>query len=199
MVAVPRSRQMWVRFDLQTRPEGDSAFQSVTTRDNGWIKSNAGVDEFIWHKLFQGLGAPGDYRARVRFRWLDADGKIIDSATRRTALCSQPDMRPNLELISLTAESTGDPGQLRYVLGTRNSGKGDSAAFDISFSVGGGSRPLVSVSGLAAGRSLTIAFVGDRCRPGEAVRLEADPADRIAEVDEADNVLSTTCPQPGRS
>ncbi|UGS35043.1 CARDB domain-containing protein [Capillimicrobium parvum] len=198
MTAVPRSQQMWVRFDLQARLSGDSGYQNVSTRDNGWIKSNAGVDEFIWHKLFQGLSAPGDYRARVRFRWLDADGKVVDSASRRTAVCSQPDMRPNLELTSLTAESTGDAGQLRYVLGLRNTGKGDSAAFDISFSVGGAPRPLVSVSGLPAGRSQTVAFVGDRCRPGEPVRLEADPSDRIAEVDEADNVLSTTCPAPVR-
>lgn len=199
MTAVPGTRQMWVRFDLQAKLAGDTSWQTVSTRDNGWIKSNAGVDEFIWHKLFQGLSAPGDYRARVRFRWYDADGKILDSASRRTPVCTQPDMRPNLVLGSLSAESTSDAGQLRYVLAMRNTGKGDSAAFDISFSVGGDPRPVVSVPGLPAGRSQTISFVGDRCRPGDALRLEADPADRIAEVDEADNVLSTTCPPPPRS
>jgi hypothetical protein len=198
MSALPRTQLMWVRFDLQARMPGETRYRTVSTKDNGWIKSNAGVDEFIWHKLFQGLSAPGDYRARVRFRWLDAGGKVVDSASRRTAVCSQPDMRPNLELTSLTAESTGDAGQLRYVLGLRNTGKGDAAAFDISFSVGGEPRPLVSFGGLPAGRSQTVAFAGDRCRPGEAVRLEVDPADRIAEVDEADNVLSTTCPAPVR-
>jgi hypothetical protein len=195
MDAVPRTARVAVRFDLQLRAPGSSRYQTVDGATSGWVRSDSKlpVDLFVWSQTFTPLREPGDYRARVRFRWYDGSGRTIGTATRRTPVCSQPDARPNLMLTSLEAEP-GDDGRWRYLLGVRNTGRSDSPPFDISFSVGGEGRPLVTATGVPAGRSVMLSFAGDRCRPGEAVRLEADPADRIAEVDEADNVLSTTCP-----
>jgi hypothetical protein len=199
MDAVAGTARVAVRFDLLLRAPGSSSYQAVDGATSGWVRSDPKlpVDIFVWRQAFTPLREPGDYRARVRFRWYDASGKTIDSATRRTPACSQPDARPNLVLTSLDAEPADD-GRWRYLLGVRNTGRSDSPPFDISFSVGGEVRPLVTATGVPAGRSVMLSFAGDRCRPGDAVRLEADPADRIAEVDEADNVLSTTCPSPNR-
>jgi hypothetical protein len=199
MDAVPRTARVAVRFDLLLRMPGSSSYQVVDGATSGWVRSDPKlpVDIFVWRQAFTPLRDPGDYRARVRFRWYDSAGRKIDSATRRTPACSQPDARPNLVLTSLDTEPAED-GRWRYLLGVRNTGRSDAPPFDISFSVGGEGRPLVTAAGVPAGRAVTLSFVGDRCRAGDAVRLEADPADRIAEVDEADNVLSTTCPGVNR-
>ncbi|MEZ5120529.1 MAG: CARDB domain-containing protein [Solirubrobacterales bacterium] len=200
MAAVPGTVRVAVRFDLQLRAPGSSIYQMVDGATSGWVRSDPKlpVDLFVWRQAFTPLREPGDYRARVRFRWLDANGKTIAGTTRRTPVCSQPDTRPNLKLTSFTAEPASADGQWRYLLGVRNTGRSDAPPFDISFSVGGEPRPLIMAAGIPAGRAVTLSFTGDRCRPGDAVRVEADPADRIGEVDEADNVLSTTCPAPSQ-
>jgi subtilase family serine protease len=33
-----------------------------------------------------------------------------------------------------------------------------------------------------------------RCAPGDVLRFEVDPDDRVAEEDERDNVLTVACP-----
>lgn len=197
MVALPSTDRMLVRFDLQVREPGAADWSPVSTEPNGWIKSAPGVSQLIWHKRFEALGGPAVYRARVRFRWYDASGALIDDAERRTPICAQPDPRPNLELGTLTVQpaGSGQPGQLRYAIPVRNTGRGDAGAFDVAFTLVGEPKPLIaSVSGLAAGDSQSIAVVAPRCQPGEQLRVEVDPGNRVDEAGERDNVLTIACP-----
>jgi subtilase family serine protease len=52
----------------------------------------------------------------------------------------------------------------------------------------------VTVAGLAAGAAQAVTFMAPRCAPGDVLRFEVDPDDRVAEEDERDNVLTVACP-----
>jgi len=52
----------------------------------------------------------------------------------------------------------------------------------------------VTVTGLAAGASQLVTFTAPRCAPGDVLRFEADPDNRVAETNERDNVLTFPCP-----
>jgi hypothetical protein len=194
MDAVDDTSRMGMRFDLQVRRPGDDAFRAVASEPNGWIRSAADVDQLIWHKRFEALAGPGDYRARVRFRWYDASGAVIAVAERRTVLCTQPDLRPDLELGGLTTQPAAQPGLARYSVPVRNAGRGDAGPFDVVLTLAGVPRPAYAVAGLRAGESQSAVFLAPPCQPGDQLRVELDPDDRIAEVDERDNALTVACP-----
>jgi hypothetical protein len=194
MQALPASDRLLMRFDLQVREPGDTDWSPVSTEPNGWIRSAPGVSQLIWHKRFEALTGPASYRARVRYRWYDADGELIASDERRTPICAQPDLRPDLELGILTA-TTASPGLVRYAVPVRNAGKGDAGPFDVVFRMPGRSPAIASVSGLPSGSSQSITWLAPPCATGDQLRVVVDPDDTVDEADERDNTLTVACPQ----
>src|SRR3954451_12206295 len=97
MPALAGTRRMWIRFDLLQRMAGEAEFTPVALPAWGrWERSQPGRAGFIYTKRVRALRAPGAYRARVRFRWYEADGRLQRRAARVTATCRQPDPRPDL-------------------------------------------------------------------------------------------------------
>jgi hypothetical protein len=199
MQALPASDRLLMRFDLQVREPGVDDWTAVSTEPNGWIKSAPGVSQLIWHKRFDGLTGPASYRARVRYRWYDANGDLIASDERRTPLCVQPDLRASLTLGTLTSVVAGasQPGLLRYTLPVRNVGKTDAGPFDVTFRLPGSAPQRAAVSGLPAGASQSISFLGPPCATGDQLRVVLDPDDIVDEADERDNTVAVPCPPVG--
>jgi hypothetical protein len=135
------------------------------------------------------LAFPAAFRAVVSFRWFDAKGKQIDAARRTSPTCRQPDQRPDLH-VKRVVFPTGK-GPTKVVV--RNSGRGDAAAFAVNAS----RSDLVkgtTVAGLPAGEQVTVGIPLGRCTPGEPVTITLDPAGVVDEADEADNVMTVSCP-----
>lgn len=194
MRSVPGSDRMSIRFDLYARAPGEDRF-TRSAAPSAWIKSLPGTARFIWHKRFEELTGPADYRVVVRFRWYDASGALLARARRTTAACSQPDLRPNLTLGAPTVLADPQPGLRRYAIPVLNAGRGDAGPFDVALWIGAAPEPsLVAVSALAAADVQTVTFVAPPCAPGDTLRFEADPGVRVAEADERDNVLRVVCP-----
>ncbi len=55
-----------------------------------WHSSAAGVKIFAHIQQVTNLSAPASTAARVRFRWLNAKGRLIKTQELRTARCEQP-------------------------------------------------------------------------------------------------------------
>src|SRR3712207_215554 len=91
MSSAKGSRRMQVRFDLQERTESGRYIRVAAPGLGVWRSSASGVDIFRYRKQVTNLAAGTDYRALVRFRWLNAAGKTVAKATRRTSTCRQPD------------------------------------------------------------------------------------------------------------
>jgi hypothetical protein len=105
MTAIAGSARMLMRIDVQERLPAAALFRTVSAPGLGvWRGSDAGVKVYKSLKQVTNLSAPADYRAVVRFRWLNADGHLIRAAERRTAACVQP--APPLAPASPT---TGEP------------------------------------------------------------------------------------------
>jgi hypothetical protein len=189
------SDTMWMRFELLTRAPGESDFTRVPNAGEGWYREKA-VKVFRYDaKTFAlpDLGSTTEVRARVTFRWNDADGRPLLVTRRLTPVCRLTP-EPDLELGGPTTQPGGSPGLLRYTIGVRNAGRADAGTFDVALRIGGEDRPRVAVMGVAAGATQQVSFTAPRCAPGDVLRFEADAGGAVAESDEGDNVLTVACP-----
>lgn len=186
---------MWMRFDLLSRAPGETDFSRVPNGGDGWYREKAvkvfGYDDKIF--ALPDLGSTAEYRARVIFRWNDADGRPMLVVRRLTSVCRLAPL-PNLQLGALTTQAGGTAGVLRYTIAVRNAGRADAGSFDVGLRIASEDRPPVTVTGVAAGATQQVSFTAPRCAPGDVLRFEADPRAAITESDETDNVLSVACP-----
>lgn len=183
MELVPGADRMRLRYTLEARKPGRRWRRVAWPELSGWRSSDA--TRFTSERNVGELTGPSHYRALVRFRWLDADGRTIARATRRSRACWQPDHRPNLKPRELLLERRG-----RYLVLVANRGRSESGAFDVSVP---GLDPIV-VPSLEPGEERWIEASGPECEPGARVTAVVDPLDLVDERNELDNALSARCP-----
>ena len=191
--AMPRegAAVMEMRFDLYERV-GGGAWERVALPNWGsWERTTRrDVPGFIFTKRVEQLAAPAAFRARVRFRWSDAKGRVMQTATRTSRSCRQPDWRPDLRVVDVDpAETAGQP--TRVVV--RNRGRGAAASFDVAVTRGSTTR-IRTVTGLPAGERATVTVPVGRCGPNGTVRVSVDPANAVEEALETNNDITVACP-----
>ncbi len=109
MAAVAGSTKMQMRIDVLERLPHEVAFHTVAAPGLGvWRSSAPGVKIYKYLKQVTNLSAPASYRAAVRFRWLNAKGRLVKSAELRTPKCDQP-LTPHSETTP-TETGTAQPG-----------------------------------------------------------------------------------------
>ena len=195
MPALRRTDRMLVRFDLFQRTSQGEGFTRVRVPRWGvWHRSKRGVAGFVFTKHVNGLHAPGDYRAVVRFRWLDAAGRTQRTARRTTRSCRQPDLRPDLRAVRLTAIAGPAPGTATYSAVVANNGRGPAGPFAVALAVGDVVLPPQTLEPLGPRSRRPVSLQGPRCGPGTVLRLTVDSAAEVAEASETDNVLEAPCP-----
>jgi hypothetical protein len=188
--------RMAMRFDLQIREPGDGAYRRRSAPSFGrWERSRPGRSGFIYSKRVDGLKAPAAYRAIVRFRWLNADGRAVATAKRTTPACDQPDPRPDLRLLALRATAGTSPGTTTYLLTVVNSGRGPAGAFEVAAGPDDeGPQARVTVGGMASREARVIEVVARTCAAGSRVRIRLDAGAAVAEAREDDNDVRRSCP-----
>jgi hypothetical protein len=198
MPAIAGTKRMWMRFDLLARGPLAADFAPLKVPGLGiWQKSVPGHPSsgFVFTQRVQALVAPGAYVAVVRFRWYGKGGRLLRSARRETAVCRQPDQRPDLRPGPLTVIPGPLPDQATYSVVVVNHGHGDAPPFDVVLDVADvGQAPQRLADGLAAGTDRTLTFIGPRCLPRSIVRLTLDPRGEVQEVQEGENVTARVCP-----
>jgi hypothetical protein len=196
MPAVAGTRRMWMRFDLFVRVAPATDFAAVKAPKLGvWQKSAPGrASGFVFTQRVQGLTAPAWFRAQVHFRWYGKGGRLLRSATRTSAICKQPDQRPDLRAGALDAARGPLLDHATYDLDVRNDGHTAAAGFEVVLTVGGAEQPPQHVAGLAPAATATVTFVAPRCAPGSTLRFELDAEDAVEESSEADDVVERACP-----
>jgi hypothetical protein len=186
MDKVAGSARMKLRFALEGRRPGKAWRRVAAPELGGWRTADAATTRFISTRRVTQLVGPSHYRTLVRFRWVDADGKVVAASRSRSRACWQPDHRPNLKLLGLSIE-----GGSHYVVRIANNGRTASGAFDLEIS---GLEPLVVADGLEPGEEQFVEADGPACQPTAPVTAEADPLDLVDERNEADNALTVPCP-----
>jgi len=101
MTGIPGTAHMQMRIDVEERLPDDTRFHTVHAPGLGvWRSSAPAVKSYKYLKQVTNLSAPAYYRAAVRFRWLNADGRLIKALERRTPACYEP--------APLSEEGTGE-------------------------------------------------------------------------------------------
>jgi hypothetical protein len=91
MTAVAGAARMAMRIEVQERLPGEELFRTVAAPGLGvWRGSAPGVKIYQYVKQVTNLSFPADYRALVRFHWLNDKGYVIKRAERVAATCAQP-------------------------------------------------------------------------------------------------------------
>jgi hypothetical protein len=95
MATIPGAVKLEMRIDVLERMPSDLTFHAVSSPGPGvWRTAAPGVKSYKYLKAVTNLSAPASYRASVRFRWLNAKGKLIRSAELRTPRCVQSPLGP---------------------------------------------------------------------------------------------------------
>jgi hypothetical protein len=91
MTGIPGTGRMQMRVDVEERLPDEARFHTVHAPGLGvWRSSASAVKSYKYLKQVTNLSAPAYYRAAVRFRWLNADGRLIKVLERHTPACYQP-------------------------------------------------------------------------------------------------------------
>ena len=200
MPSIKAGGRMEMRFGLYQSVDGQRTWRHVQNVDtfDEWDLSDVGVSGFIVKKRVGNLAPATLYRTVVSFRWRDAAGRITRRAKRISAPCAQPDTRPDLVVRGFAASAgRRADGVATYSAVVANRGNGPAAAFNVAITVGGVVGAPVRVGPLAAGQRTPVTFSAPKCAAGSAVQLTADSSAEVAEVNEANNVLSHACPFGG--
>ena len=197
MPAVAGTKRMWMRFDLFARIAPATDFTAVKAPKLGvWQKSASGrvSSGFVFTQRVQGLTSPGWFRAQVRFRWYGKGGRLLRSATRTSAICKQPDQRPDLRAGALDAARGPLLDQATYALDVHNDGHTAATGFDVVLTVAGAEQPPQHGAGIAPAGTATVTFVAPLCAPGSTLRFDLDAEDEVDESAKLDDVVERACP-----
>lgn len=194
MRSLPRTARMQLRFTLQARTPGRDRYAAITAPGFGtWVSANPGTSRYVFTKRVENLLAPASYRVKLRFRWLNAAGRVVQHAKAYSAACRQPDPRPDLAVRSIGVQSASDPARRRYVAFVRNTGRGFAGASSLELTVAGTLLGSAPVAELEPGEGALVSFEGPACKAGDPIVAEADADEAVDESDEADNRFSRTC------
>ncbi len=207
MRPVPGATQFALRIDLLQRPlaGGRWTVRSDVPGLGSWMSpknpalgSRAG-DVFKYRQSVQQLVAPFAYRFKVRFRWSDADDKVVKKASALSKRCAQPDLRPDLVLPTVTTlPAPHQPKALRYTVTVRNTGHGPARGIVVAANFPGNdtaSGITRTIFRLDAGRSAQVSFGGPPCSSLTGPpSFTVDPSNVIDELNEANNQLTFACP-----
>jgi hypothetical protein len=183
--------RMSMRFSLLERT-GDGPYQQVRApRLARWRRSRPGVAAFGYRQKVKGLSEDGVYRARVEFRWRDADGHLLRRAQRRSRPCRQAGPLPNLRARIVDSRPTANKGVFHYTVRAANVGGAPADQVAVALEVDGSAVDTQTLPRLEPGEARALEFSGPRCQG--SVRAVADPSNSIRESSETDNSQSLPC------
>jgi CARDB protein len=192
MRSVSGTDRMAMRFKLMVQKPGQDGAQAVASSGLAhWHKSHTGVARYVYSQTVKRLKPGSSYSMRVKFRWYDANGDVIKRSTRSSPACVQePRPRPNLMLSAVSVLPGSAPGTAIYGVSVDNTGKAAAEGFSIAVFVDGALADSRTIDRLEPGQTATIDLNGPTCH---TLRAVADREHAVAETNEDDNALVTSC------
>lgn len=204
------TQRLQLKFDLLERPTPPAGGSTGTPSQTGvhagdlgsWISpANPTLGQRpgdLWrlNKAVFNLDAPAQYRLRVTFRWLGANGQVLGTAVRLSPLCRQPELRPDLLVQSLTvAPDPVHPRLYQYTAVIADNGATGAGPFQVLFTPGDQAPPVIrTVTFLGAHQKREMTFEGTACDPADPPTLTVDSADQIDDYDRTNNEMTALCP-----
>ena len=191
MKSVPGTARMALRIRLFEKL-GNGKFERVSAEGLGvWRKSHPDASVFRYQQHVRGLHNSAIYRVTVRYRWLDAAGQPILTASRQSPRCSQDGGLPNLRVASIDV-SPGEVDETSvYKVKVVNRGSALAENVGVLLRVDGEIVDEEVIDALGPKEVQTLTFNGPVCR--QRMRVVVDPDELIVESHEQDNVRDPSC------
>jgi hypothetical protein len=200
MRPVKGTDKLEIRFDLLSRAPGATTVTVVQggnldtwlTPTNPSFGTRPGDVWEVNHPVV-GLPAPDTYRFQVSFRWLGSHDQILSSTVRNGPRCYQPELRPDLAVLSFVSRPIPNhPKRNLYMATITDDGLTGAGPFDVEFTDGS----LIehhSVRHISPHQHLTIDYNGPVCNPQSAPTVTVDPTQQVDDYDRSNNSLVATC------
>ncbi len=196
MSQIPAGQGMRMQYQLGERI-GRGLWRRVSAPGlNAWHAAQPGVKQFAYRQKIDALQPATSYRVHVTFEWLDAAGKPVERAVKRSPTCRQPGRLANLHPRGeLSVEAGPTDGTRLYGVQVRNTGTAPARKVELRLRVDGAEVDVRSIGTLRSRESRGVRFVGPVCK--RSVTVEVDPRDKVREITERDNTVELVCPPPG--
>lgn len=198
------TQKMAMNFSLVEKANGASSWSAVSGSGLGvWITpSDPTLGQRpgdVWnvpHPVAD-LYAPARYRFSVRYRWTGDGGRVLGTATRVSAVCRQPELRPDLVVDSIAVTPDRDhAGFDDYVATIDNTGATSAGSFSVELS-DQGTVTDQTVQSLDPRASTEVKLVGAACSAADPPTVTADPSDQVDVSSRARASLTAECPAAG--
>lgn len=203
MRPLPGTEAMAERFALFARVAGARQFTPVTepgTDLGKWVAPATSTlgrrsgDVWILGKPVVDLPAPAAYRLRIEFRWSGAHHRVLGLTTRRTPICHQPELRPDLLVRRVAAPTANRAGTATsYSITVANAGASAATAFAVQLASPGAPAVTRMLSGLAAHAETTIQLNGPPCAAAAPPVVTVDPQGDVQDFNRANNIATASC------
>ncbi len=202
------TQKLEMRFELLQKADGSSVWSPVSGPHFGvWVSPTnpptlGQRPGDVWKVPFPvaDLEAPFAYRLEVSFRWLGTHDRVIGTASRTTATCQQPELRPDLTVNSLKVDQSSlRPLYDNFLALIENTGATGVGSFTVQLTYTHDQASVTqvkTVARLGAHAARTLDFTGLRCDAGTQVTVTDDPQDLIDVYTRSNASLTVVCPSP---
>jgi hypothetical protein len=186
--------KMQMRFDV-LRKFNESAHWRLLTADGlgQWLaNTEPTATVYVRNIALSQIETSAHYQARVRYRWVDANGKVIARKLRTTKVCKQTTPLPNPFLAGITTYP--EPGQSTstYVVRIENQGLSEAINVPVSLAIDGKPAVTQTIDSIGAGQIVDLRFANmDSCTSERFVRI--DPQNVVRERNERFNDTVKPC------
>lgn len=179
MNAVPGTSRMAMRFRLRRRTPGGATAPIRTPALEAWRRARPGVRTFTYTQRVNGLATTTVYWMAIDYRWLDASGHVIRTATRYSPVCSQVGPLNNLKIRGVTARQGAESGTAVYDFTIANNGRALEHSIKLRLVVDNADAGTGTIDSIGAGQSRMVELTGPVCgrrlhlvlqRPGDPRR-----------------------------
>ena len=177
--------KLQMRFDVLRKFNESRRFRVLNADGLGsWLgNSEPTATVYVRNIALTQIETAAQYKARVRYRWLDADGKVVARKTRYTKICKQAAKLPEPELLSVFKYP--NPGQptTTYVVRIFNQTRSEAINLPISLAIDG-QPPATQVIDSIEGKELVNLTFSDlpSCTTEKFVRI--DPFNVVRQLKE---------------
>jgi hypothetical protein len=211
MRPVAHTQSMAIRFELVSRSKPGAPYTVVHGGDLGTWLTPVGQPNLgqrpgdVWsisHPVTD-LPAPATYRYHVTFRWTGEQDHVLATRTLTSAKCFQPELRPDLRVVSITIQPiSGKPTLNRYIALIRNAGLTGAGPFAVQFAPPAASGAPVkthTIAALGPHTSKEEIFTGLACTASTAPTVTADPNHQVDDFNRTNNSLTVPAGCPAKT
>ena len=196
MSALPSANggRLQMRFDVLRRFNESRRFRVINADGLGsWLgNSEPTATVYVRNIALTQIETAAQYKARVRYRWLDTDGKVVAKKTRYTRVCKQTAKLPEPELLSVFKYP--NPGQptTTYVVRIYNFSKSEAVNLPVSLAIDGQPPATQTIDSLEGRQLVNLTFTDlPTCATEKYVRI--DPFNVVRQAQEQRSDTRDVC------